>query len=66
MAKQTQIKPILLKDQKEVWMNCRASEACEGHYAIPTIAFPKPFAAGGGRTTRYRCTTCKGVFTITL
>jgi hypothetical protein len=63
---QQQNKPTVLKNQKPVWIKCRASEACDGNEAIPTMVFTKPITQGGGRTTRYRCTTCKGVFTITL
>jgi len=60
-----QNKPVV-PPKKEVWISCRASEACEGNKAYATLIFQKPITAGGGKTTRYRCTTCKGVFTITL
>lgn len=63
---QQQGKPTILKDQKPIWMKCRASEACEGKQAIPTMLWSKALVAGGGRTIRYKCCTCNGSFAITV
>lgn len=52
--------------KKVIWMSCRAAEACEGTHAYATLIFQKSMLRGGGRTTRYRCTTCEGSFSITV
>ena len=51
--------------KKIVWMRCRASEACDGNHAYATLIIRKPIEQGGGTITRYRCTTCNGMFQIT-
>jgi len=52
--------------KKIVWMTCRAAEHCEGKQAYATLIFRKTIMQGGGTTTRYRCTTCNGSFSITV
>jgi len=61
---QQQNNPVV-PPKKIIWMSCRAAEHCDGNQAYATLIFRKKFTEGGGRTTRYRCTKCNGVFTIT-
>jgi len=58
--------PPIAPPKKIEWISCRASEACEGKQAYCTLIFRKGLLQGGGTTRRYRCTTCNGVFTITV
>jgi hypothetical protein len=62
MAQQN--KPVI-PEKKIVWIKCRASEACDGNQAYATMIITRPATAGGGRTTRYRCCKCNGMFQIT-
>jgi len=58
---------------KIVWIACRATPECPGTQAAllsvrdnsPVGAMGAFNAAQGGKTTRYRCLTCKGIFLIT-
>jgi hypothetical protein len=60
-----QNKPVV-PVKKIVWMKCRANgEGCGGNHAYATLIFAKPMIQGGGRTVRYRCTSCDGMFQIT-
>jgi len=61
----SQQKPIV-PPKKVVWMKCRAAEHCEGNHAYATLIFRKTLVQGGGQTTRYRCTTCDGTFSVTV
>ena len=63
MSKQN--KPVVPK-KKVIWMKCRAAEHCDGNEAYATLIFRKTLMQGGGKMTRYRCTTCNGVFGITV
>ena len=65
MSGNQQQKPVV-PPKKIVWMSCRASEACEGNHAYCTLIFRTPLTQGGGTARRYRCTTCNGVFTISM
>jgi hypothetical protein len=58
------MKPVAPK-KKIIWMKCRAAEHCEGNHAYATLILSKPMVQGGGKTVRYRCTTCNGMFQIT-
>lgn len=49
------------KEEKIVWINCRATPGCEGHHAAVAFVHGK---SGQDSTTRYRCTTCKGSFHV--
>ena len=64
MANTPQNKPVV-PEKKIIWMKCRASEACDGNQAYATMIFARPFVQGGGKTVRYRCLKCNGVFSIT-
>lgn len=48
---------------KEVWMSCRAKDSCKGNYAKIVMKFKLP---AGGRSIRYRCLACNGVFHIAV
>jgi hypothetical protein len=59
------------KENKEVWVACRASAKCQGKKAIILSVIEPvylnkgvPIACGGGRTIRYQCTTCNQVFNV--
>lgn len=59
-------------EKKIVWISCRAKEGCTGTQAEMTLirrhfgSVEGTFAPDqGGGTTRYRCQTCGGTFTIT-
>jgi hypothetical protein len=60
-----QYKPVQ-PPKKEVWMKCRASEGCEGNKAYIALQRRNPIQQGGGVSYRYRCTTCNGVWHITV
>lgn len=55
---------------KTVWMKCRvrpdqqidSRPACKGNEATIVFVKPRSLAQGGGKLTRYRCLTCKGVW----
>lgn len=44
------------------WISCRAKAGCQGKQAVYQMAFT---LASGGRSIRYRCSTCGGVFHLT-
>lgn len=51
--------------EKPVWMACRATEGCEGKYAL--LVWRKPIKDGmvpQGESLRYRCMTCGQAFHI--
>ena len=48
---------------KQVWVKCRGSRPCGGNTAKIAIVFK---LKTGGKSIRYRCTDCNGVFHITL
>ena len=50
---------------KEVWMKCRV-ESCPGNFALLVWERRGSFQAGGGMIRRYRCTTCKHTWQITV
>ncbi len=45
----------------EVWFPCRAKEDCPGKQSRLILQSKKP---GGGSLLRYRCLTCKRVFSL--
>lgn len=57
-----------------IWMRCRAKSdqqidsksVCPGNYAVIVLQKELPLIQGGGKSTRYRCTTCKGSWFIRL
>lgn len=59
-------------EKKEVWISCRATEGCPGRKAIILFVTDSlnrclmgiPLADAGGKSIRYRCTTCNKDFHI--
>lgn len=60
-------------EAKLVWIACRATEGCDGTQATmmasrnhQTVDFGGGFTpAAGGKSTRYRCSSCKRDFVVT-
>ena len=58
--------------KKIVWIKCRASEGCEGnqaeivfvHNASPVSGDGSFIPEAGGRSVRYKCTTCGNPFHV--
>lgn len=63
------------KEEKKIWISCRATEGCPGNYAV--IVFKKsnnpssdakgsfqPEIGMGGSLVRYRCCTCGKSFHV--
>ncbi len=51
--------------KKQIWISCRATEGCEGKYAV--MSFSKKLADGMvpmGTVFRYKCLTCNMPFHI--
>jgi len=61
----SQNKPVIPK-KKVVWMTCRAGTGCEGNQAFIAMIWRRTILQGGGSTYRYQCTTCNGVWSVTL
>lgn len=57
-------RPVAPKPEEgpEVWFPCRAKEDCPGRQSRLLLRVKNP---GGGSVLRYRCLTCKRVFSIT-
>ena len=51
------------KEPKKVWISCRSKAHCPGNEALVVFKRSMP---KGGKTIRYRCTTCNGAFHISL
>jgi len=56
--------PYLKDGDKPLWISCRATQGCEGNYAVQTISGEIGLDNGGGSWLRYRCLTCGGSFHI--
>jgi hypothetical protein len=57
-------RPVPAKPKEEgpeVWFSCRAKEGCSGKQARLLLRVKKP---GGGALLRYRCLTCKQIFSL--
>jgi hypothetical protein len=55
------VPPAPAETGPEVWFNCRAKNDCTGRQARLLLRISKP---GGGSLLRYRCLTCKQVFSL--
>ena len=53
--------PVSVETGPVVWFNCRAKNDCTGRQARLLLRISKP---GGGSLLRYRCLTCKQVFSL--
>lgn len=58
------------KTEETVWMRCRAKpdpqidslKTCKGNEALVVFKRRMSMDQGGGVMTRYRCTSCKGIW----
>lgn len=53
--------PKPIEEGPEVWFPCRAKQDCPGKHSRLILKIKTP---GGGSLLRYRCLTCKKIFSL--